>query len=217
MVLEDPAMSRSRKTKAPPKDPCDAIIDAALALAARQGWNDTTLADIAAEAGVSLAEAHRHFGSKAAILGGFADRIDDAVLAGTGTDLGAEPPRDRLFDVLMRRFDALKPHKDAVRALASVGAADPLALACGACRLARSMRWMLEAAGIATSGCRGRLRVKALTLGWAIVLRVWLRDDTEDQAPTMAALDRLLRRGEAVEGWCAGFGRRAAPPAAAAA
>ncbi|MBM3583395.1 MAG: TetR family transcriptional regulator [Alphaproteobacteria bacterium] len=203
-------MPRPRKTKAPPRDPRDAIIDAALILAARQGWNDTTLADIAAEAGVTLAHAHRHFGSKAAILGGFADRVDDAVLGGTGADLGTEPARDRLFDVLMRRFDALKPHKDAVRALAAAGAADPLALACGACRLARSMCWMLEAAGIATSGCRGRLRVKALTLGWATVLRTWLRDETEDHAPTMAALDRLLRRGETLEGWCAGFGRRAA-------
>lgn len=211
-------MPRSRKTAAPkaPKDPRDAIVDAALALAARQGWRDTTMADIAAEAGIALADLHRHFRSKAAIVGAFITRVDDAVLAGTPRDLAQERPRDRLFDVLMRRFDALKPHKDAVRALLAAGAADPMTLACGACRVALSMRWMLEAAAISTAGCRGRLRVKALALGWAAVLRAWLRDETEDQSRTMAALDRLLRRGEAMEGWMSGLGRRrpAAPAAA---
>jgi hypothetical protein len=90
---------------------------------------------------------------------------------------------------------------------------DPVAIACGLGRLAGSMRLMLEAARIPASGCRGRLRVKALTAGYASVLRVWLGDDSDDQGKTMAALDRLLRRGEAIEGWISGFGpRRPKPP-----
>ncbi|MGH6718577.1 MAG: TetR family transcriptional regulator [Alphaproteobacteria bacterium] len=205
--------------KRTPRDARDAIIDAALALAGRQGFTDTTLADIAEEAGVGLAEVQRQFGSKGAILTAFVRRIDAAVVAGTPAALAAEPPRDRLFDVLMRRFDALAPHKDAVRALVSARLADPLALAAALCRTAGAMGWMLEAARIPTGGARGRLRVKALTLGYAAVLRTWLRDDSDDHAKTMAALDRLLRRGETMErclaGLCARRRKAGAEPAAA--
>lgn len=207
-------MPRARKTTArPPRDPRDRIIDAALALAARQGWADTTLSDIADEAGTSLAELVALFRSKAAIIAAFVRRVDAAVLAGTPKSLAGEPPRDRLFDVLMRRFDALASSKDAVRSMVASATCDPAALACGLCRLAGSMRLMLEAARIPPTGCRGRLRVKALTMGYASVLRVWLRDDSQDQGKTMAALDRVLRRGEAIEGWIAGLGaRRRKPP-----
>ena len=211
-------MPRKRTTaRRPPGDPSDAVIDAMLTLARRQGFADTTLADIADEAGVDLAEVHRRFGSRTAILGAFVRRVDATVVAGTPAALAKEPPRDRLFDVLMRRFDALAPHKDAVRALVGAGLADPAVLAWAGCRMAGAMRWMLEAARIPTGGCRGRLRIKALTLGYAGLLRTWLRDDSEDHAKTMAALDRLLRRGEAMERCLAGPGARRRKPGAEAA
>ena len=43
--------------------------------------------------------------------------IDRQVLAGGDADMAEEPPRERLFDVLMRRLEALAPHKAAVRSL----------------------------------------------------------------------------------------------------
>jgi AcrR family transcriptional regulator len=210
-------MPQRKRKAAPAGSPLDRAIDAALRLAARQGWARTTLAEIAAEAGLSLAELHGLVAGKGAILDAFARRVDRVVLVGTPASLATEPPRDRLFDVLMRRLDALGPHKDSLRAILGSCAADPFGITWGACRLARSMRWMLEAAGIPATGCRGRLRVKALSVGYACVLRVWLRDDSQDLAKTMAALDRLLRRGEAVEQTVSGLGRHRPPaePAAA--
>lgn len=56
------------------------VVKAALDLAAKQGWRDTTLADIACEAKVSLAELLGTFRSKAAILNAFVDQIDKAML-----------------------------------------------------------------------------------------------------------------------------------------
>lgn len=58
------------------------------------------------------------------------------------------------------------------------------------------MSWMLEAAGIASAGPLGLLRAKGLLAVWLAVLRVWLLDESPDLAPTMAALDRHLRRAE---------------------
>jgi hypothetical protein len=98
----------------------------------------------------------------------------------------------------MRRFDALRPHRDALEVLGRELVADPVAaLALGAALL-RSMAWMLEAADIAINGLRGAVAVKLTAGAYAATLRVWLRDDTPDLAPTMAALDRRLR---AIERW----------------
>jgi AcrR family transcriptional regulator len=155
------------------------IVATALDLAATQGWRDTTLADIAAAAKLSLAEVHAVYSSKAAILAAFSRDIDATVLAGDDPELAAQPPRDRLFDVMMRRFDALAPHKAAVRSMVWGTACDPAAALCGACTLASSMA-----------------RIEGLAAVYLAVLRVWLDDDSDDLAPTMAALDKRLRQAE---------------------
>ena len=65
--------------------------------------------------------------------------IDRQVLAGIDPDMAEEPPRERLFDVLMRRIEALAPHKDAVRSLVRSAARNPgLASRSTAWRCARS-------------------------------------------------------------------------------
>lgn len=172
----------------------DRLIDAALRLAARQGWRRTGLAEIAGEAGLSLAEAYAACRSKFAILAGFHRRIDEAALAGAGE--GGEAARDRLFDLLMRRFDALAPHRPALRAILRDSLGDPAALL-GAAALVCSMAWMLEAAGISAAGWRGRGRAHLLAALYLSALRVFLEDDSADLAKTMAALDRRLRRAGA--------------------
>jgi hypothetical protein len=66
---------------------------------------------------------------------------------------------------------------------------------------ARSMTWMLEAAGVSTAGVPGNLRVKGLAAVYLNTLRIWIGDESVDQSRTMAALDRGLRELE-------GIGRR---------
>ena len=180
-------------------DPSQKIIDASLKLAEERGWRPLGLPEIAEAAGVSLAELHRHFVSKQAILDGFSQRIDSALLDELDEDLELEEPaRDRLFDVLMRRFDLLQPYRPALARITYDQLNDPLAL-CGSLRqLLQSMRWMLEGARIGTSGLVGAVRVKALVAIYLSVIPVWLRDETADQSKTMAALDARLRRVEGV-------------------
>lgn len=178
-------------------DPSQKIIDASLKLAEERGWRRLALPEIAEAAGVSLAELHRHFVSKQAILNGFSQRIDSALLEELDDELELEEPaRDRLFDVLMRRFDLLQPHRPALARITYDQLNDPLAL-CGSLRqLLQSMRWMLEGARIGTGGLVGAVRIKALVAIYLSVIPVWLRDETADQSKTMAALDARLRRVE---------------------
>jgi len=175
----------------------DRLVDAALALAAREGWRRTGMAAVAAEAGLSLAEAYAACPSRLALLAAFHRRIDTVALAAAGEGEGS--PRDRLFDALMRRFDALAPHRDALRAIWRDSLGDP-ALLLGAPALLHSMAWMLEVAGVPAAGLGGRARAHLLAGLYLWVLRIFFADDSADLAKTMAALDRGLRRTEGVLG-----------------
>ena len=196
------AKGRSRRRDAAPARPApsdsDKIIDAALICIARQGWRRLSLADIAAEAGLPILRVYRLFSSKPAILCGFFRRIDEAVLAIPPEGEPDERPRDRVFDLLMRRFDALQPYRAALDVLARELPTDPLAALAAAAGLLRSMRWMLEAAGISGEGLGGAVAVKLTAAAYLATSRVWRRDESPDLAPTMAALDRRLR---GIERW----------------
>jgi AcrR family transcriptional regulator len=195
---------RGKAAARPAAEPADRLLDAALRLAARQGWRRTGLAEIAAEAGLPLDEAYAACPSKLALLARFHRRIDRAALAGAGAGDAEDTPRDRLFEVLMRRFDALAPYRPALRAILRDGFGDPAALL-GVPALLCSMEWMLERAGVPAAGWRGRLRAHLLAGLYGSVLRVFVDDDSADLAGTMAALDRRLR---AMESWL-GLGKAA--------
>lgn len=189
---------RSRNGDPAPPSDADRIIDAALARIATEGWRGLSLAAIAAEAELPILRVYRTFGSKLAILCGLFRRIDEAVLAELPTAEADERPRDRLFDLLMRRFDALQPHKSALDMLRRELPRDPVTALCAGASMLRSMRWMLEAADIATGGCRGAVAVRLTGAAYLSAMRVWQRDDSPDLARTMAALDARLRR---IERW----------------
>jgi AcrR family transcriptional regulator len=192
----------------------DRVLDAAFALAAERDWATLSLADIAAAAGLSIAALYPVCPSKAAVFDLLAARVDAAVLEGVGPTDPEETVRDRLFDLLMQRFDTLRPYRPGlagvVRGLGPLDVAATWAAAWP--RLGRSMRWMLEAAGVGTAGLDGELRAAVLSGVYLAAMRVWLRDDTPDMAKTMAELDARLRQAESLSRGVARFcpGPRAA-------
>lgn len=193
--------ARSARTHSRPVAAVDdraRVVAAALALAADGRWPDTRMSDLAARTGIRLAALHRLFPTREAVVDEFVRNLDASmVAAGCYAPDDPAPARDRLFDVVMRRIDALTPHRDAVAALMRHAACDPYAGFCAVFRLGRSLPLMLEAAGSSAAGAAGALRVKGLALIWLNALRVWLTDDSADLAKTMAALDKGLRQAEA--------------------
>lgn len=172
------------------------VISAFLGLLSEKDFAEIGLDEIAARSSLSLAELRAAFDSKLAIYEAFARDIDEAVLAEDVTDMADEPPRERLFDVLMRRLDALGPHRAALRGLARSARQDPL-LAASLNRTALiSQRWMLTAAGIRFEGLLGAAVTQGLVVSFARVLRVFLDEEDHGMPRTMAALDRELRRAQ---------------------
>ncbi|MGI9482281.1 MAG: TetR family transcriptional regulator [Hyphomicrobiales bacterium] len=179
------------------KSQAERIIDTTLELAAERGWSRLKLAAIAKASGISLAKLHDHFSSKADILAAFMARIDGEVLENLDDEPDAgELPRDRIFEVVMRRLEILEPHKPALKMIAKDMRDTPSDWGALCNAAARSQRWMLAGAGLEDYGLRGFIKVNGLALVYSRVMRVWLEDDDPGLARTMAELDRSLRRGE---------------------
>jgi AcrR family transcriptional regulator len=185
-----------------------------LALIGARGWRDASLAAVAKEAGLPILQVYRVFPSRAAILCGLLRRIDEATLAEPLDAEAGEKPRDQVFDLLMRRFDALQPHRHAMAALRRDLPADPYTALMLGGALLRSMRLTLEGAGIVAHGVGGAIAVKLTAASYLAAAHTWASDDSPDFAPTMAALDRRLR---GIERWLvpAGRGRGDVVPAEA--
>jgi AcrR family transcriptional regulator len=167
-----------------------------MALLTEKPFEEIGMAEVGRGAEVSLAQLRGEFSSTFAILAAHMKEIDRKVLAGADTDMEEEPPREKLFDVLMRRIETLAPHRAAVRSLLRSARRNP-ALAFGLNGAAvRSQQWMLTAADIDAAGPRGALRAQGLACLFTRVLNVWIDDEDPGLAPTMAALDRELARGQ---------------------
>ena len=82
-------------------------VRAALDLAQHKGWGEVGLSDIAAAANLGLADLRREFTCKSDILRAFQAEIDAEVLVKARVAGEGQSPRDRLFDAIMTRFEAM--------------------------------------------------------------------------------------------------------------
>jgi AcrR family transcriptional regulator len=178
-------------------DPRNKVLDTFLGLVAERGYGDVALGDVGTAAGLGRAELYRLFPDKLALVTAFLSRIDGEVLAGTPAELDPEETvRDRLFDLLMRRFDALKPFRPALASIRRAALRDPLMTLVLGPALMRSMAGMLEAAGVSAQGIHGAVRQNGLLAIYAAVSRVFEADEATDLSKTMAGLDSRLKTAE---------------------
>src|SRR5271165_6447944 len=151
------------EAKASPPDMRGKIVDALMELAAERRFEDISVRDICKTAGVTLADFRDAFASKGAVLAGFSRRIDRAVLAEQGEELADETPRERLFDILMRRLEAMTPYREGVREIGAWLRRQPAAALAMNQVVVSSMRFMLEAAGIdVEGGAAGAIKLQGL-------------------------------------------------------
>jgi AcrR family transcriptional regulator len=189
----------ARKPKSPaetapeqvsPRDP----LDTALAMIAAGGWRSFSLVELARELGVSVGEVYARFPCRSAVLGALGKRLDARMLELPATDLDDMSVRDRLFELIMRRFDAMKPYKEVLQRLSRESRGDLEAAGMGLCNLSRAIVEIVDAAGV--RGPAVFIARKAVGLLYLRVLEVWLRDEDPEQARTLAELDKGLARME---------------------
>ncbi|UFN50887.1 TetR family transcriptional regulator [Roseomonas sp. OT10] len=167
---------------------------------AEHGWHGVSFRRVAQGSGRTLEALRARYASPMGLLREHTRAVDRQVLAGTLDGQGGSV-RDRLFDLLMRRFDALQPNRAGILRLRSDMRRDPLLALALWPQLLASMAWMLEGAEVDTAGPKGLLRVKGLAAVWLAAAQAWAKDESPDLGQTMAALDKALDRAE-------GFARR---------
>lgn len=187
-------MAKKPTADAPKADPRNRVVDALLALCAERRFEEIGLDDIAARAELSLADLRELFPSKGAMLGGFVRRIDRIVLEGTvPTEANA---RERLEDLMIRRFGALRPHRAALQSLHEAFAHDVMGLAALNSQALNSWRYLLTSIGIETEGVMGYAKLQGTILVAAKVFGTFLKDEDADLSTTRAAIGRELERAE---------------------
>lgn len=200
-----------------------AIFDATFAVIARNGMQGVGLPEIAQEMGCPLSLIEEQFSTVVAVLRAAALAIDKEVEAQAedsqdfaatvavtaavtaahqetapeeGPEEGAdEGAAERLFEVIMWRFDALEPWRAGIRRLFSDGARAPLwAAPLFFPTLISSMHALLSCAQCVPKGaCLRGLAVMLLPL-YLSALHVWLDDESSDRGRTMAFLNRHTRK-----------------------
>jgi hypothetical protein len=176
---------------------------AALSLAASSPWREVTLVKLADAANRPMSDFY------GASLGEAVDCVEEAfdraVADGTDALDPTQSVRDRLFELIMRRFEAMEPHRAAVLAMEQGQDRDPTLLAAAHQRHVRCARWVLALAGLEADGMTGQARAQGLGVIIGQARAAWRGDDAGDFAKTMASLDKNLRRAEEMFGRWAGF------------
>jgi len=182
---------------------------AALSVAGDMSWRDLTLAKLAQAAARPLSDFY------GASLGEAVDCVEEAfdrAIAGNMDQLDpSQSVRDRLFELIMRRFEAMEPHRKAVLSMEHGVDRDPTLLAVAHQRHVRCARWVLALAGLEADGVTGQARAQGLGVIIGQARAAWRGDDAGDFAKTMASLDKNLRRAEEMFGRWAGFETKPKP------
>ncbi len=173
------------------------LVTAALTLAERHGWNGVTPARLARATRLPPSIAAAFLADPTQTMRAIADAMTAAAIGEYRHDAG-NSPRERLFELMMGRFDRLQRHRGGILALQRTARNDPRLLAAIVQAIYPQFTTLLQTARIKSEPPRRQLIAAALVAMHGVTFCVWQQDDSADMARTMAALDRQLKRAEAL-------------------
>ena len=176
------------------------IYEAAMDLFREKGFNETTMRDIAAKAGVALGGAYYYYSSKDAIVLAFYDEMQQALDQPVLEALAGQVKlKDRIRCVLEKRLELLAPNRKFCAALFphAPDAADPLSPFSQETRVIRDSA--IEHMRLAAEGSDAKippdLKPRLPYLLWLYqmaLIMFWLYDRSPNQERTQKLLDRSL-------------------------
>jgi AcrR family transcriptional regulator len=187
------------------------IVDTALELAERRGWEAVRLHDVATELGIGLDDIRQHFREKEEIVDAWFDRADQAMLKeGATPEMVTRTPRERLHRLLMTWLAALAAHKNPTCQMIAnkLEPGHVHYVVGGLLHVSRTVQWWREAASRDAALPRRAVEETVLTSIYLATFVRWMRDDSTDAANTGAFLDKLLAVAERAEKTL-GFGSHA--------
>ena len=174
------------------------IVDTALALFRARGFEQTTIRDIAADAGLSLGAAYYYFRSKEAIVSAYYEYVQDEHQARADAAFASSRTlRERLRAALHTKIDIVEHDRGLLRALFRFGGDPDHALSWfgPATRDQRQKSVAVFAAALAGERLPEDVRDAAPVLLWTLhmgILLYFLYDDSPDQQRTRRLIDAAV-------------------------
>jgi hypothetical protein len=169
------------------------LIQSMLDLAQTRAWNDISIEEIFENADCNKDIARALYDTKLDIFALYGRSVDLKLAENMdGAFSGDESLKDRLFDIMMERFDILNENRAAVVSILNGMTLDPKKGISAFMRSCESIEMMMNLADIDSYGWKGSARTIALSGIYLKVLRDWVSDDSADMAATMASLDKAL-------------------------
>ena len=173
------------------------ILDHAIQLALRKGWEDFSLVELAKLAGCPLAGIKEHFRSKDDLAEALFDRADSAMLklAEDKTFL-TQSTQQRTVNCIMCWLNFLTPIKPLVKdiMLYKLEPGHFHLQAHGVTRVSRTVQWFREVSGRPHRGLSKVADEIALTSAYLASFSFYLIDESKDNANTRSLLNGLVKR-----------------------
>jgi ubiquinone biosynthesis protein COQ9 len=183
----------------------DAALEAMLPNVPFDGWTYRALRTGLASIGVPREEAELLFpGGAADMIEAFCDWADRRMERAAAEQLGEKKLPERVRAVVALRLAQNRPYKEAVRRAVAVLALPRHVRLAAACT-ARTIDAIWHVAGDQSTDFTWYTKRAILTAAYTTTLLFWLRDSSEDDAATLAFLDRRM----AVIAWTHRLRRRA--------
>ena len=156
------------------------------------------MGDIARKADCSVGALYARFRDKDAVANALFHRAWQAMLAPPPDGFADMPARDRLFLMLMRWFDALAPHRTVVAEMLQdkLYPSHPHHWVPLVFDLSRTIHWLRDVALMRAGGRQRQVEEIGLSGLFLATVWVWVRDDSEGQERTRAALLRRLENAD---------------------
>ncbi len=174
----------------------DEIVKALLCVMKDHNWADITLIDVANAANLPLQDVCLYFEVKEDILSSYGRQLDRQIADNIGQIREDETCRDRLFDILMERYELLNENRAAVISLFNAIKYDPSQVLTALPHLNASIKHMVELSGMESKGARGALRIAGVAAIYLHGIYNFVHDNGDEMAKVMAGLDRDLARAE---------------------
>lgn len=175
------------------------LLDACVKNITAIGWKDFNFSRVAEETNIPVSKFYDVFESRSVIPQAVIRKIDhDMLLELEGETFEDSSTRDVLFEIIMSRLEVAAPYKRFIGVLWREWPADMFSALMAATQGVGSMGWILDRAGLNTSGLGGVMRLQGLTILYLLTVKTWLEDDSEDMGKTMSFLDQGLGRVERI-------------------
>ncbi len=173
------------------------IIKKSFKLIEKIGWERFSFQKLSEKEKIPLNFLKSNYKCKYTVIEKFSQMIDRQVESNiSANDLEDSSVKDKLFELIMLRFDELESFKKALKNIFLSAKKNPLLISIISKNLLSSLDFYLEVSNSYQNSPTDIFKKNFLLLIYSLVFETWINDKTEDLSKTMSQLDKYLSVAE---------------------